>query len=366
MMKVFEAMTKKVITLDVETNISEALAKMRDNNIHTIPLVKNGKYVSVLSYREILRRRSIQPSSKVLHFSVPSPGLEQDWDLMDAARKLQESGLLALPVLKKEKVTGILSRTDLMQHLGEIFNIRNLSCGDLMTADPERVMDSDSVESAVDKMRGQSSSEIPCIDETGKYTGLVRLEDTTKETVSSGQKLRSGQYPSRRKVGPITCGSVARVMTPLRMENKLEEASDLMSKERVHVAPIVDSTQKLVGIVDMNVIVDAVAGSSGTDGVLVNLSGLEPGEEDLYDVAYFLADKFLQRFHRLTGLKNGTLNINVQKYKGEGRTKYSVRTRLLSGRISMAVDSHSWNFAECISEIFDDYEKRLTKKKERS
>ena len=45
--------------------------------------------------------------------------------------------------------------------------------------------------------------------------------------------------------------------------------------------------------VDMDVIIDAAVGASKEDGILVNISGLFPGDEDLYDTAYFLADKFI-------------------------------------------------------------------------
>lgn len=365
-MKASEAMTKNVITMEAETTIAEAISKMRDNNIHTIPVVRDGKYVGILSNREILRRRSVQASSKIVHFAVPSPGISAEDELLAVAEKLHESGLIALPVLNKNKVTGIISRTDLMKHLDELFNARNLKCRDLLTENTESVDEKDSAESAVDKMRQANRSEIFVVDVSGKYRGFINFESASKEMFGFKEKISYGQYTSGKNAITITSGSIMYNLSPLSPDDPLQDAADLMVEKHLHSIPVVDENEKLIGSVDMDVIIDAAVGASKEDGVLVNISGLFPGDEDLYDTAYFLADKFIGKFHRITGHKNGTLNINVQRYKTEGSTKYSVRTRLISGRISMSVDQHDWNFGKCISQIFEDYEKRLKKLKEKN
>lgn len=365
-MKANEIMTKNVITMDENTVITEAIAKMRDNSIQTIPILREGRYIGVLTYREILKRHSIQPNAKVVHFTVPSPGLSEEESVESVAKSLIESGLLALPVLKKDKIIGIVSRTDIIEHLPELFNIRNLTCSDLMISDPDMVHENDSVNTAIEKMRSADLTEIPLVDGSGRYTGILKMDDATREMVGRKKGIKFGQFTSTKEPVNIVCSSLLTELEALKEDAPLEKSASLMTESHVHITPIVDDENKLTGIVEMNTIINFIAGSSSSEGLLVNISGLEPGEEDLYEIVYFLADKFLTRYHKLTGHKNGTLNINVQKYKTEGKTKYSVRTMLLSGRITMSMDSHDWNFGKCISDIFDGYEKRLAKLKEKT
>ena len=365
-MKAMEIMTRDVISLDENTVITEAIAKMRDNSVQTVPILRDGKYLGVLTYREILKRHSIRPNAKVVHFTIPSPGISEDDNVETIAKSLVESGLMALPVLKKEKIVGIVSRTDLVMHLSEIYNIKSLKCEDLMIAEPGIVNEKDGVDKAIEAMRSMDLIEIPLVDDKRRYTGILKLDDATRELMGKEDGIKFGQYTSSKQPVKIVCSSLLTDLPSLKRDDSLESAASLMVENHVHISPVTDSENKLIGIVEMNTIVNTIAGSNEGDGVLVNISGLEPGEEDLYSIAYFLADKFMTRFHKLTGHNNGQLNINVQKYKTQGKTKYSVRTRLFSGRISMSMDSHNWNFGRCMSDIFEGYEKRLSKIKERA
>ena len=70
-MKAMEIMTRDVISLDENTVITEAIAKMRDNSVQTVPILRNGKYLGVLTYREILKRHSIRPPQKTHFCKLP-------------------------------------------------------------------------------------------------------------------------------------------------------------------------------------------------------------------------------------------------------------------------------------------------------
>ena len=358
-MKALDIMTKHVVTMDENATVSEAIARMRDNSIHTVPVERDGKYLGVLTYREILRRRSVQPNAKLVHFALQSPGIERNDDLMDVARKLRESGLVALPVLEKEKIIGIVSRTDLVAHLSELADLRGMACSDIMVRDPEYVEGTDGVDVALEKMRSINASEIPVCNAEMKYLGIVRMDDASKEMFGSKEKIKFGQYSGSRGPIEISCESIMVSAEGANERDLVSEAASEIVRMRVHLLPVVDANNTLVGVIRTNDIIDLIVDSEAKEGVLVNVSGLDPGEEDLYDITYFLADKFTSRFYKLTGHRNGVININVAKYHTEGKTKYSVRTRLLSGKITMAQDSYDWNYAKCISEIFDGYEKRL-------
>ncbi len=360
-MKAVEIMSKKVATMEHTATTSEAIARMREKNIHAIPVEKEGKYFGMITYREILRRRSVQPTSKLVNFALQSPGIEPNDDLMEVAKKLTESGAIALPVLEKNKIVGIISRTDLVAHISDLADLRDLTCGEVMTREPEYALDTDDVDVAMEKMRSINSSEMPICDETKKFVGVVKMDDASKARFGSKERVRFGQYTTDRNPIEISCGSIMVIAEGSREKDLLSEATSKIVKSRLHILPVVDANNILIGTIRTSDIVDLIISQEDRQGILVSVSGLDPGEEDLYDITYFLADKFITRFYRLTNHRNGVLNINVAKYKKEGKTKFSVRTRLLSGRISLTFDSYDWNYAKCIADIFDGYEKRLKK-----
>ena len=77
MKTVEDIMTENPLTIDEETTVSLALNRMRDNKIAQLPVVSGRKYIGMISYRDILRRRSIHLNSKIKNFVTKSPELKK-------------------------------------------------------------------------------------------------------------------------------------------------------------------------------------------------------------------------------------------------------------------------------------------------
>ena len=55
---VSKSMSKKVITISADASISEAGKIMADSQIRRLPVVKNGKLVGAISFRDVIRHGS--------------------------------------------------------------------------------------------------------------------------------------------------------------------------------------------------------------------------------------------------------------------------------------------------------------------
>lgn len=53
--KVAEAMTRKVITVDEETPVTEIVRIMQDKKVNRVPVVKDGRLVGIISRNDILK-----------------------------------------------------------------------------------------------------------------------------------------------------------------------------------------------------------------------------------------------------------------------------------------------------------------------
>jgi hypothetical protein len=130
-----------------------------------------------------------------------------------------------------------------------------------------------------------------------------------------------------------------------------------MIKNHLHVIPIVDKDSRLTGVVGITDILNSIE-TGNEEGFYIEISGLNEQDRDLYDITYFMADKFITNIARIVG-NNGKLLFNVRKYKTEGKGKYSVRTKLITPKLHMEDDGSGYNYGKCIRAILDNYESRI-------
>ncbi|HWJ03930.1 MAG TPA: CBS and ACT domain-containing protein, partial [Verrucomicrobiae bacterium] len=120
-------MHSPVITIEPGQSIAQALAITQDNNIRHLPVVENGKLVGILSDRDL---RDACPStlesnpagvlantpvSKIMHSKVITLHPLDFFD--EAVRLFYEHKISSLPVVSNGLVVGIVTETDVLNHL---------------------------------------------------------------------------------------------------------------------------------------------------------------------------------------------------------------------------------------------------------
>jgi CBS domain-containing protein len=356
-MNVGEIMKRDLIVIDSDAKISEAISKMKDNDIQQLPVISNGKYVSMLTYKNILRRGSVRTNSRVYNFSINAPKLDEKTDVMDAVKLLKESGLNALPVFQKEKLAGLVTRMDVIRHLSEIDprsdRIKNF---EIMTSDAISVDVDDEIEESAQKIRTLDEYEIP-VTSKGKLSGILRLKEIINNVIMDKQKISYGEYTSGKSKVEIVASSLMDNPVSSSEDSVITDTASLMIKNHLHVIPIVDKDSRLTGVVGITDILNSIE-TGNEEGFYIEISGLNEQDRDLYDITYFMADKFITNIARIVG-NNGKLLFNVRKYKTEGKGKYSVRTKLITPKLHMEDDGSGYNYGKCIRAILDNYESRI-------
>lgn len=366
-MLVKDIMTREPVVIDVrEANISEAMEKMRGVDVHQIPALNGRKYMGMLNYREIMRRRSLQLSSKAQNYVVNTPELTPEMEVEDVIRLLVDTGLSAFPVIEKKKLSGIVSRSDVIRNLEQILGSREIRNRQIMSTQPVYVYEEDNIEEGAVKMRGLDETEIPVLDSANKLSGILRLDDIAADTFKRHkQKIHGREGAAGDRAGEktkVVIKSASLMDNPqwVHPEEPVTRAARLMTEHRLHILPVVDEEMYLVGIVGVSDIIDSLD-QREKEGILIVVSGVEPDERDVYEITYSMASKFLIRLSRITGIRHGKFNIHVAKYMSEGKVKYSVRTKIIAEPLNMNVDYFHWNYGKCLSSIFDAYEERLKK-----
>jgi len=122
MPSVKDIMTKIVASVNVNQTIFEAAELMSSKGISCV-LVTDGEVpVGVVTERDIVKRVVAKRKSLDLNVSVIMSGslitIDPDSSLKEAARLMSANKIRRLPVLKKNKLVGIVSASDFIRNLG--------------------------------------------------------------------------------------------------------------------------------------------------------------------------------------------------------------------------------------------------------
>lgn len=139
-MLVGERMSHPIIVAPPEMPIMEAMELMRREHIRRLPVVKNGKLVGIVSDKDLLNA-SPSPAtslsvwemnyliSKILLADVMTKEVitvKEDTPIEEAARIMADNKIGGLPVMRDNKVVGIITETDLFKIFLELMGARDM------------------------------------------------------------------------------------------------------------------------------------------------------------------------------------------------------------------------------------------------
>jgi acetoin utilization protein AcuB len=139
-MLVGERMTRQPVTVTVSEGIEDALKTMRDSGVRRLPVLdKRGKLVGIVSDKDLLYASPSPATSLSVHelhyllskltvkdvMSSPVITVTEYTPLEEAARIMADSKIGGLPVLRDDKVVGIITETDMFKIFLEMLGARS-------------------------------------------------------------------------------------------------------------------------------------------------------------------------------------------------------------------------------------------------
>jgi len=130
-----------------------------------------------------------------------------------------------------------LELADLANKEGE----SNMKCREIMTKDPVCCLPDDEVQKAAKLMKDENVGVIPIIEDEDTKTllGIVTDRDLALRVVAEARDLDSTRIKDVMTTGAVSC----------QPEDDLQKALDAMEENQVRRIPVVDSNQKIVGII---------------------------------------------------------------------------------------------------------------------
>ena len=146
-MRAHQIMTRPVITITPETTILKAANTMLQRHVSGLPVVDgSGKLVGIVSEGDFVRRSEIgtqrergrflkfilgpsvaaadfvhEHGTKVAEIMTPQPiTITEDTPLEEIVRRMENSNVKRLPVMRGEQIVGIVSRANLLQAVASL------------------------------------------------------------------------------------------------------------------------------------------------------------------------------------------------------------------------------------------------------
>jgi len=118
-----DLMTKNVITIDSNRTVAEAAVLMSEKDIGDLVVMDGDSPVGIVTERDFVRRvLAKQKSAETAITEVmtsPLLVIDPEAPIKEAAQQMVRSGIRRLPVIKDNKLVGIITAADFARHLGK-------------------------------------------------------------------------------------------------------------------------------------------------------------------------------------------------------------------------------------------------------
>lgn len=123
MPSVKDLMTKNVIIIDTHKTILDAAVLMSDKEKACVVVMDGETPIGIVTERDIVRRvvaKKLPLDTKVSEImSKPLITIDPDSSIREAARMMVKNGIRRLPVVKEDKLVGIIVAADFARHLSK-------------------------------------------------------------------------------------------------------------------------------------------------------------------------------------------------------------------------------------------------------
>ena len=305
--KIGQIVSRKVITVTSDTPATEAVALMAFSRISCLVVADGQKPLGIFTERDVVKgaSRGVAFDGRPIRELMTSPvvTIPGSLSLYEAYNLLLTNGIRHHVVVDRAGlVTGVLSQSDLIDHLGLEYFVEMRKIEQIMSTRVVTVV----AELPVQEVLGQmASGRISCVIVAGggRPTGILTERDVAR-LVASDTDL------ARLPVGQVMTSPVSTVATGSTVQN----AAHTMKRQRIRRVVVVDGAGLIAGIVTQSDIVKGLEGQ-----YIESLKKVIRDKEDiLRDTARELLDKSVY----LDGILSSSIDLAIVATDVDYRIKY--------------------------------------------
>ena len=363
-LKAEDVMSKVPVTATEDENLSDVIAKLKKHDIQELPVIRKNRLVGLVSYETLIRRRNLPLSTKVGHIMVTPPKLSNTAHITTAAEMLISSGFRALPITARgKKLVGMVSRRDLLKGIVQNRELAEIEIQTLMSQAPQCVRENDNITQARTAMKKLSIRTLPVVNESEDLVGIITVKDIARIWTPKS-KESTGELKGEKISLDV---EVKSVMNPnpvyIGREGKVIDVVRLMEKYDIDNV-LVTEEKKPIGIITSLDLIELLVRVQEREALYVQITGLDEEDAEYYDEMYDLIRKYMSKINRFA--KTRIFNLHVVQYHDKSFVKeYELRARLSTDKQMFYAQGEGWNLIKALDEVLEAFERMVTKEKER-
>jgi len=366
-MKARDVMSRNLITVEPDDEVSSAIGKMQQNDINVVPVVsEDGTILGLVNYETLLKRRSIPMTAKVENVMAFPPRMDEEASVMDIAETLLSSGYRAVPITEHERIIGLVSRTDLVNVIPALKILRGIEVNEIMTVSPHYIDENDTIDQARSVMYKLDVRALPVTDGDENLTGVIGLRDIGGASFRKRERTTRGDATGEQINARIKVGSVMK--TPpitVNSKQKIADAVTLMNENNIS-SIIVTDKNKPVGIVTQYDLIELIASFKHEDQVFVQISGLHEADPESYDMMYELIQKHIKRISKIVTPKIFTVHVTLHEAGSDQMSgDVTLRGRMTTEHELYYSTATDWDLMKTLSSMLSNIEKNVRKDKDK-
>ena len=267
-MQVKDVMTKEVKWIEVPGTRAEALELLRKLGASAVPVVKRGtdELVGMVTLRKLFEHPDEDQLAMLVDRDAPTVTPEDP--LEEAAKRLLESRVRRLPVLKDGELVGIITVRDIVYRAITAMNIEK-PASDYMRPRAIAVWEGTPIKAAMEIMALSGFRALPVIDEKGGLIGIIDDADIIKISEVETES-RMSQMAGRTEGDSWTWDSedriyitkrhlkvpdksvkdaMAKELVTITRRTPVSRCAELMKQHRIEQTPVIAADGGLIGIV---------------------------------------------------------------------------------------------------------------------
>lgn len=359
-----DLMDTNVATIAPNETINDALKRMRDLDMHELPVSSDGKrLLGVVSYGTLLQRKNLSIDTKVETIMVVPQRVTTAMPLTEVAELLIHSGYREVPVSTDGKIAGLVSRSHFLSLVQGIRELKDIPVREIMSPKVRTVKLNDLVGDAVITMRNMDIRVLPVVDGQDRLVGVVGIKDIANYNWTEKNRATTGELIGESRPADVEIRSV--VVEPAVTAGPtttLGEAAKTMLDRNISSLPVVEGGV-LVGIITKYDIIELVASLRQRNVVYTQISGLEDDDRFSLDM---MSKEIETSIKKISPIETPMLfALHVGRYKEEGTNyKYSLHARLITDDKIYTGSSVDWDLIRATADLMRSFERRIIEHKE--
>lgn len=229
-MDITDIAVEEFVEVEADVRVAKVRSIFERENPKGIVVMDDGDYVGVIGEKQLIQSH-IEDDTKASAVTVTAPRVERHDDVREVCRMLVEGDVKIAPVYEGEKLWGVVAADDILRAVHE--NLEAITVDDIASTDIVTIQEKERVGQAINRLRENSVSRLPVLNDAGKLTGILTTNDIVDFVVRD--ETRQGSADRRGDIDRMLDLPIYDLMsTPVQTITPGETVDEAVSKMFEH------------------------------------------------------------------------------------------------------------------------------------